>query len=61
VLQTAGDLSTQGLGDLDCESPNTARGTDDENLLLGFHLGAVPHTLQRGDPRDGDRRRLLKG
>ena len=27
----------------------------------GLHLGAVTHTLQRGDPGDGDRRRLLEG
>ena len=39
---------------------DAAGGTVDQNLLPGPHLGDVDKSLQRGQSRHRDRRRLLK-
>jgi hypothetical protein len=41
----AGDLGSEGLGDLYGEGPDPARGADDQHLLPGLHLCAVANRL----------------
>jgi len=61
MLQTPVTSAPKALAIWDRERPHTARGADDQHLLPGLHLGAVSHMLQRGDPGNRDRRRLLEG
>src|SRR5580698_1181997 len=56
----AGDLRTEGLGNLDREGPDTSGGAIDQDLLAGSKASGIAQTLQRRDARDGNGSGLLE-
>src|SRR5262249_51372217 len=57
----AGHFRAVRLGDLNCECADTAGSTVDQHFLTGLDFASVTNTLKRGDARNVDRCRLLKG
>src|SRR5206468_104586 len=57
----AGDVASEGLGDLHDERPTAPRRTDDEHRLSLLNLADLSDGLERGRAGDGNSRRLLEG
>ena len=60
VLTTAVTSAPSGLGDLDREGADAARGAVDQDLLAGPHLAVVAHGLEGDETGHRHGRRLLE-
>ena len=60
MLAYAGDVRSEGLGDLHGEGPDASGCADDEDVLAGLHAPTVAQRLQRGDGGDGHGGGLLE-
>ena len=57
----AGDLGSEGLGQLHGIAPDATGGADDQHALAGLEVADVGEGLQGGGRRDRDHRGLLEG
>ena len=57
----AGDLGSEGLGDLHGEGAYAAGGSDDQHLVAGSDSSVVADRLERREPGNRDRSRLIEG